>query len=626
MLDYLVEEVLQQQSESIQKFLLRTSILNRLSGSLCDAILLDPSVSGQETLEYLDHANLFIVPLDNQRRWYRYYHLFADLLRHRLYQSSVTLTGNEEVTIAELHMRASQWYDENGLEIEAFHHATNYDIGRAERLIEGRGMPLHFRGEVLPVLNWLKSLSKTVLDARPSLWVMYASALTMTGQTTGVEQILQAAEAALQDFESDDRVRNLIGHIAAIRALLAATQNRVDTIITQSNRALEYLAPNNLPVRTATNWKLGYAYQLQGDRAAARRAYTEAISSSQVSRNIIINILATIGLGNIQEAENQLNLAAQTYKKALQLATDLTLPISNEAHCGLARIFYQWNDLDASRKHVQQSLLQARKLESTDRFIACKVFLARLKIVQGDMDSASVILAEADQIARQHNFVHQMSEIADVQVLLLLHQGKVAKAAQLTQTHELPISQARVYLAQGDTTAAMAVLEPLQRQAEQKKWQNKRLKVMVIQAVAFHEHGEKDKAVQLLGDALVLAAPSGFIRIFIDEGILMARLLFDAAARGMMPNYIDKLLTAFEGEQKRKEKFALPDQTLIEPLSQRELEVLKLIAQGLSNQEISERLFLALSTVKGHNRIIFGKLQVQRRTEAVARARQLGLL
>jgi len=197
-LDYLVEEVLQQQPESIQTFLLRTSILDRLCGSLCDAVLLNPSVSGQEILEYIEHANLFLVPLDNERRWYRYHHLFADLLRQRLQQSSTSSTGDEVGDVTELHSRASVWYEDNGLEIEAFHHAANAnDVARAEHLIEGEGMPLQFRGAGAPVLHWLESLPKTALDARPSLWVTYASTLLFGGQHTAVEQKLQAAEAAL---------------------------------------------------------------------------------------------------------------------------------------------------------------------------------------------------------------------------------------------------------------------------------------------------------------------------------------------------------------------------------------------------------------------------------------------
>src|SRR5215468_7861415 len=215
-MDYLVEEVLQQQSESIQTFLLRTSILDRLCGPLCDAVVHDPAASGQETLEYLEHANLFIIPLDNERRWYRYHHLFADLLRQRLHQSASSPTGDEKDGVAKFHIRASQWYEDNGLDIEAFHHAAAAnDIERAERLIQGKGIPLHFRGAVIAILDWLGSLPKTVMDARPSLWWRYASLLLVNGQTTGVEEKLDAAEAALNDAEADAQTRNLIGRIAA---------------------------------------------------------------------------------------------------------------------------------------------------------------------------------------------------------------------------------------------------------------------------------------------------------------------------------------------------------------------------------------------------------------------------
>jgi LuxR family transcriptional regulator, maltose regulon positive regulatory protein len=252
---------------------------------------------------------------------------------------------------------------------------------------------------------------------------------------------------------------------------------------------------------------------------------------------------------------------------------------------------------------------------------------------------AAAILAQADQSARQQNFVHRIPEVAAVQVLTLLRQGNLAAAGALAQTHEFPINQARVHLANGDASAALAALEPWRRQVEAKGWEDERLRVMVLQAVALHTHDKKEKAVQLLGDTMALAEPGGFIRIFIDEGTPMMKLLSDGVAHGLMPHYSGKLLAIFEAERtpvpggrqespgKSEDKPNLPTaQLFIEPLSQREMEVLHLMAQGLSNGEISERLFLALDTVKGHNRKIFGKLQVQRRTEAVSRARELRLL
>src|SRR5947208_2011569 len=630
-LDYLVEEVLGQQSERVQTFLLRTSILDRLCGPLCDAVLMDPSVSGRETLEDLERANLFIVPLDDERRWYRYHHLFADLLRQRLHQSIASSPADAQSHVNELHIRASVWYEDHGLSMEAFHHAVAAnDIERAEHLMEGKGMPLHFRGAVTAILNWLESLPKTVLDARPSLWWRYGSLLLVNGQTTGVEEKLQAAEAALQGSEADDRTRNLVGQMAAARATLALTRYQVEPMLVQSRRALEYLHPTNLSSRTTAHWTLGFAYLLQGDRAAARRAYTEAISLSQASGDIFTTILATIGLGNIQEADNQLYQAAETYRRVLRLAGDQPLQIIYEAHLGLARVLYEWNDLDEALAHGRQSLHLARQYDRViDRFVACEVFLARLKLALGDVAGAAALLAQASQSARQQNFVDRIPEVAAAQVLTLLRQGHLAAAAHLAQTHELPLSQARVHLAQGDPSAALAVLLPWRRQVEARGWQDERLKVLVLQAVALHLHGDKDQAVHLLVDALTLAKPGGFIRLFVDEGPPMAHLLAEAAASGMMPDYTGKLLAVLEADaQKRENTTSLPPpaQPLIDPLSRRELEVLHLMAQGLSNQEMCERLFLALDTVKGHNRNIFGKLQVQRRTEAVARARELGLL
>ncbi|OAB37004.1 transcriptional regulator [Paenibacillus macquariensis subsp. defensor] len=638
-LDYLIEEVLQQQPEHIQSFLTRTSILDRFCGPLCDAVLqrevgehIGPFASGQETLEHLEHANLFIVPLDNERRWYRYHHLFADLLRQRQHQGISSSRGDVGIDVAELHIHASEWYEVNGLENEAFHHAAAAnDVERASRLMDGEGMPLLFRGAVAPVMSWLDSMPKEELDARPSLWVMYASALLMIGQMTGVEQKLQAADKALQRFEQDNKTRDLIGHIASIRATLAVSKHQAKTIIAESLRALEYLHPDNLPVRSATTWALGYAYQLQGDRASASKYYGEALSISEMIGHVIITIMATLGLGNIQEAENQLFAAAETYRHALKLAGDPPLPVACEAHLGLARIFYEWNDLDAAMQHGQQSVQLARQLEHTDRVVAGEVFLARLKLAQGEVSGAAAILAKADHFARQQNFVIQIPHIAVAQVLALIRQGNLEAADTLAKKHELHICQARVNLALGDTSAALAVLTPLRLQTEAKGWMDERLKVMVLQAVALHAHGEILKAVQLLIDALAVAERGGFIRLFVDESIPMDRLLREAAAHGIVQDYLGKLLSEFEAEELRfkvqsDQRLTQPAKLLIETLSGRELEVLHLIAQGLSNQEISERLFLALSTIKGYNRIIFDKLQVSRRTEAVARARTLGLL
>ena len=617
--DYLIEEVLQQQSERIQTFLLRTSILDRLCGPLCDAVLDSPSASGQETagqetLEYLERANLFIVPLDNERRWYRYHHLFGELLQQRLLQrlrqsvASAPVDGGRGV--AELHVRASAWYEANGLEVEDFHHAAAAnDVERAERLISGRGMPLHHRSTVNAILDWLGSLPKPVKDARPSLWVRSATLSLVAGQTTGVEEWLQSAEAGFEAAgllaEPDGRTQDLLGQIACARATLALTHYQPETMIVQAHRALAYLDPNDLPFRFTAFWSLSYAHLLLGDRAAALRAATEAVAISQASGDSFSTMLAADTLGGVQEMENDLHAAAETYQGLLRLMGDHPQPNACEAQLGLARIYYEWNDLDAADQHGRQSLQLARQYdEAIDRFVVAEVFLARLKLAQGDVAGAATMLAQADQSAHQQNFVARLPEIAAAQVLVLLRQGNLAAAARLAHAYPLPISQARVLLAQGDASAALDVLEPLRQQMEAKGWQDERLKVLVLQAVALHAaalnaDSEKDKAVQVLCDALALAQPGGFIRLFVDEGSPMARLLSEAAARGVMPDYIGKLLAAFQGVTNDEGQTTglssavtrSDPSSLVEPLSQRELEILQLIAQGLSNREIQRAAF-----------------------------------
>ncbi|SFJ59702.1 regulatory protein, luxR family [Paenibacillus sp. UNC496MF] len=378
-LDYLVEEVLQRQPEAVQTFLLRTSILDRLCGSLCDDVVLDPAVSGKTTLMELERKNLFVVPMDNERKWYRYHHLFSDLLRKKLQESF----GGEY--IAELHKLAREWYENNGFEIEAFRHAVeSHDIDHAARLLEGNGMPLHLRGAASISLNWLESLPDAELNARPALWVMYGSAMLIAGKLTGTELKLQAAEAALTGAVLDVRLRDLIGLIAATRATVssllssgntdsakrrlltaeAVMQNTLqgdktneiiglilpsshawisedqgyEDVIVQSRRALEYLRPDNIPVRTAAAWMLGVACQRRGFHPTAREAYHEVISNSITMGHQLMAVMAMIGLGQIEEAENRIRSAEEWYEEALRLGGDLSLPALREAKLGLERL------------------------------------------------------------------------------------------------------------------------------------------------------------------------------------------------------------------------------------------------------------------------------------------------
>jgi LuxR family maltose regulon positive regulatory protein len=268
-------------------------------------------------------------------------------------------------------------------------------------------------------------------------------------------------------------------------------------------------------------------------------------------------------------------------------------------------------------------------MESVDTFASYAVFLARLRLAQADVSGAAAILDAAEAFVRQHHFVFRMPEIAAAQVLVLLRQGHLTAAAHLAEKHDLPISQARISLAQGDAATALAVLEPVRHQVDAKGWADERLMVMLLQAVALHVRGEKKAAVHVLGDALVLAKPGGFVRLFVDEGVPMARLLYEALAHEIEPAYIRRLLAAFpvaEPEQAPSPPVSGPESEWLEPLSAREREVLHLIAEGLTNQEVAAKLYLSLHTVKVHARNIYAKLGVTSRTQAVAKGKALGIL
>ncbi|MCA9974781.1 MAG: hypothetical protein KC413_03490, partial [Anaerolineales bacterium] len=390
---------------------------------------------------------------------------------------------------------------------------------------------------------------------------------------------LQAAETALQDAAPDDKTTDLLGQIAANRAMLAVPKSQVETIITQSRRALELLHPDNAPMRTTTTWTLGYAYQVQGNRPAASEAYAETIAQSQRAGNIMTEIAATTCVGQIQEVENQTHQAAKSFRRILQLVGDPPWPAACEACVGLARIHYQWNDLEAAARYGEQGLTLARQLENVDTPAACGVLLARVKLAQGDAAGALKTLAEADQFVREHHFDHWVGEITAVRIQTYLQQGDLAAAAQLAEAHSLPLSQARVKLAQGDPGAALAALEPARQQAEANNWGDLRLQVWVLQALAQQAAGKCEPAVQTIGKALAQAASGGLLRLFVDEGPPMAALLREVVKGDAASPFAQQVLAAF-GETAvfpRQITLHLPD-----PLSERELEVLKLLATTLT--------------------------------------------
>ncbi len=636
-LDYLMEEVLNRQTTEIQEFLLRTSILERLCGPLCDALVTSKSAFGRQTLESLEHANLFIVPLDSDRCWYRYHHLFGDLLRKRLEHA---LPADE---ITSLHVRASEWYEKNGLLLDAFKHAAAAnDILRAERILNLKDMPINQPGVALTILKWLESLPKELLDSKPILWWKQAEMLMANYQTIGVEEKLLALESALSKIsgsspEMDEETRNLIGEIAFARAALAATQYQAEVALEFAGKALEFLHPTNIAHRSEVTLYIGFARYLLGDRDGAESAYKEALSLAQSVNIDEVIVAATIRLGQMFELRNQLHQAFEKYKMALEMCGDDPPPYVTLAYIGLSRIFYNWNELDLSEMFAERSHQLARLCEQViDRSISSELLISRLKITQNDMEGADRYLVLAEEHALQYKYEVRYADIAAARALLCLATGEVDAAAQLVQNNDRWLVRAQILIAQGDPSAALDIILPYRQKMLDENLPDQLLVTLVLQALAFHTLGNKESAVQALKESLILAMPGGFLRLYLDLGESMRLLLLDLKNwMGQNPQgqdiqlsaYVEKILAAFASPIVDRLTNPAHNQTgLIEPLSQRELEVLLLISQGLSNQEIGEKLFLALDTVKGHNRRIFEKLQVNRRTEAIARARELGLI
>ncbi|MEB0213659.1 LuxR C-terminal-related transcriptional regulator [Undibacterium sp. CCC3.4] len=497
------------------------------------------------------------------------------------------------------------------------------------RLIEGNGTPLYFRGEMEPVVRWLQAQPHKVLNAYPSLWVTFAWALFIAGQSKQVSAKLLAAEAALGHAPITSSTPDLYGQIATLWSWSAVSQHNIDVIHSQATRALELLSADNQPARTAAHCALGVVLLFRNERAGARRAFSEVVTTGQSNGNMMFTVAASIALAGIEASDNQLRSAADTYRRALQMITDPDHLIGCEAHLGLARILYEWNELDEAEFHALKSSKLAARSES-ENGLGGDVLRARMMLAREDNDSAVSLLAQASVAAKTKLFTGRMQEIAEVQVVEMLRRGEVSGAAYLATQQKLPLAQAKAFLAQGNGSAAFSIIDAHRRAMVEKGYPNEVLKALVTQVMTLAALDRRTEAIQVLNEALVLAEPGEYIRIFVDEGIVMAKLLAEAASQAIKPDYVAKLLSVFALQEPMKQseitraapQFSAPT---VESYSPRELEILHLMQQGRSNQEISERLFLSLSTVKWHNQNIFGKLQVQRRTEAVARAMELKL-
>jgi LuxR family maltose regulon positive regulatory protein len=657
-LDYLVEEVLNQQPETVQTFLLQTSILNRLTGTLCNA--LTGQDNGDETLEMLERANLFIVPLDNERRWYRYHHLFSELLHRQLRQTQLG-------RVPMLHHRASEWYQQNGFADDAIDHALHAeDFERAARLIEEMSEIVWGRGEHNKLGRWLDKLPADLILLKPQLCILHAWILFTNGQQEAAEQRLQATELALETNNertmetspmewsqlSGSEMMKIQGRAAVIRAYLAFYRGDAPGIIQYANQALEYLPEEDLTWRSTVAIVLGDAYRIKGDLVAAYRIQTEALEACKETGDIYLVMLTSLKVAIILRMQGKLQQTIKVCQQQMQLSKEYGLSQTGMTGWLLA----MWGETLAELDDLDNALQYAKKgvelfkgggtlLQVTWSYMC----LVRILFSRGDLADAEEIIQKIENIERKSPVPPWITaQMAAWKARLLLEQNKLDAASQwieesglyvdgeFTLLHEINhillidyLTLARILIAQEQLDEAAELLQHLLESAEEGGRTSRVIEILILQALTYQAQEYSDQAVDTLQEALTLAESGGFIRIFVDEGPPMARLLYEALTRGIAPEFTKQLLVAFplaESEDTTLSKTKTPKSELVEPLSEREIEVLQLIAEGLTNQEVASRLYLAVSTVKVHTRNIYGKLGAHHRADAVARARALGIL
>jgi LuxR family maltose regulon positive regulatory protein len=656
--DYLAEEVLGRQPEELRTFLLETSILDRMCAPLCHAVT--GHIDGQTTLERLEHANLFVIPLDDERQWYRYHHLFADVLRQRLLQEQPDLAP-------EVHGRASDWFVREGLLPEAVRHALA--AGRweyAADLIEDRGLSVMLSGQIYTVLGWMDALPDPLVRSRPTLCVIYAGAFVFTNRLDAAEAHLKNAEQLVIREPLDEFSRLVLGQVAQFRAIIARFSGDLVRCVELARRALELLPEKEMLFRSGARANVALAYQVSGDVAPANeRPLEEAIAAFRASGALISLLNGINFLARLQRLQGRLRVAASTYRQTLQVVPGQqglkSLAGSAAYYVGLGDIHREWNDLDDAEGLLTQGMDLMRGPLTIDADVATEGYLALALVYQALRRYADALacLDTLENLARRNGFPPSLTTRAEAgRARLALARGDLQTAARWAGVSGLNVNDeidylrhmeyltlVRVLTAQGreDSSGrplddALGLLDRLLRAAEEGRRMGSMIEILVLRALVVHKQGDTSEALVVLARALTLAEPEGFVRTFVDEGDPMVALLRRVLKRRQDSRqhdlllYVRRLLAAFDspnttaGPPTPVGHAREPTQPFIEPLTTREREVLELIIGGLSNQEIAAQLFIATSTVKGYIHGIFRKLEVDSRTKAVARARELHLV
>ena len=635
--DYLLDEALNRQPKEIQTFLLETSILDRLCAPLCNAVT--GRKSSQSVLLELDQANLFLIALDNQRHWYRYHHLFADLLQSRLKSSRAA-------DPVELHHRASRWYEDHHLMADAVNHAlAANEIEQIVHLTEEMAVHKMDAGEIILLKSWLDHQPEEVFLQNPWLMVARTWFFFNSGNYDEVETGLEEIEKVLAAQSYSTKLVNRIqGHAAAIRAYLAEIRDAPEVALPNAENALKLLSEQDIQLRAFVAIRWANAASWKGDYPNAIQALEEAGKASKLAGDGHLAVSALSEKATLQMIIGQLNQAVEgifeikEYAETLAQKDGRQLPAMGQLYRQLSNLLIERNQLDEAEYYAQEAVRISRNWGEKEALFSALTVLSIVHFINGDYEKFEEVSNQSIQIAEQVS-PYMMTYTTEMKNHLLLRQGRLQEVeawsqernaidiGEYNQYQRLAVQNtAHLLVAQGKYAKALELIEVLLRIVGEVGAKVYTIRYKVLQAKIYHLMNQPDDALNALAEALAIASPEGFVRSFMDEGETIAQLLYQASEKGIFPEYCSYLLDEFSKEIPSQPSTSARTEGLVEPLSEREIEVLGLIAKGYSNQEIAQELYLSLYTVKSHARNIFSKLCVKNRTEAVAKARFFGVL
>lgn len=637
--DYLISEVLDRQPEQIRDFLLQTAVVDRFTPSLCDALTGDDSLQSGRIIERIEALGLFVMPLDHVRQWYRYHQLFADLLCYRLRQDNPS-------RFTELNRTASRWFQQQGLVEEAVKYALageNHEY--AAELIETSGLTIFGRSQLTTLQNWINSLPDKTIQGHPYLSILLVWVGSVTGQRDLAGKHLALAEKNLPLANANLR-SEIICHIALLRAYASRSGGDLDLSLKHTQEALSQLPENNIFLDCTIYLNLGGNYWLKGNFFALEEPLKHAISFMDIPEVEYPALAAAGFLANAYLQQGKLRQAENVCGKIIGHAGHNAHPSAAYVFLELGELLYERNKTNEALTYLSKTIQNGEDADKIVNVIRARQLLAKAYCAMGDQDEADILMRQAEELFKQtsprYQVMHQI-EYEYYRIRCLLNQHNMQPALQWAGDYKnrrisikspwallSELVYAHVLLSDGKPDQALPILHTTEESARSYGAGGWIIQSLALQALCYQALNDLDKALEAVSSALSLAEPEGYIRTFVDFGEPMARLLKLAMERNVATKYVNRLLAAFPlGESERgmaEPQKVFAGQPPLEPLTDQELSILRLMSAGLSHSEIARELYLSINTVKWHTTHIYGKLGVHRRAHAVTRAKEAGIL